>query len=336
MEYWIPLVATTFICALILSKLIISYLGRRLLDTPNARSSHTQPTPRGGGLAIVVSSLLGIALTEFLSGGEAKLLMYLVAPGLLISAIGICDDLFSLNIKVRLAAQFLLAITATALILSTTDWSITTKATLGLIAIIGLVWLTNLYNFMDGINGMATLEAIFVCCGMSFIFFLEGSNDQTIILMIILASACCGFLYWNFPAAKLFMGDAGSLFLGLTLGLLAVWTSSKNLATAATWIIMLGVFIVDASYSLGTRLITGQKFYLPHRSHAYQKLALHFRSHSKACLSLMSINLLWLLPLAISTILTKINPLAIVAIAYIPLIYAAYKIKAGETTDRNT
>lgn len=200
---------------------------------------------------------------------------------------------------------------------------------LGLIAIIGLIWMTNLYNFMDGINGIATLEAIFVCCGMSFIFFLEDSNDQIIILMIILASACCGFLYWNFPTAKLFMGDVGSLFLGITFGLLVLFTSRKNIDTAATWAIMLGVFIVDASYTLGTRLITGQKFYLPHKSHTYQKLALHFRSHTKASLSLTIINLFWLLPLAISTVATKLNPLAIVVIAYIPLIYLAHKIKAG-------
>ncbi len=330
MELLIAYLLIPLILALGLSKLVIYWFGRRLLDIPNDRSSHTVPTPRGGGIAIVLATVLSLLITKLPGIPQPPTLLYLIAPGLLMAAVGIADDLFTLNIRIRLIIQLVVACTITGVILPNTTHPILIAATLGAISILGIVWLTNLYNFMDGINGLAALQTVFVCGSMSLLFFLKAEHPETLLLMLTLSSASLGFLYWNFPRAKLFMGDAGSLFIGITLATLMVWTAYNDMTTACIWLIILTSFIVDASYTLLTRLTTGQKFYLPHRSHFYQKIAQKLNSHTKATLLIMCFNLAWLLPLAIATQLDKINEFAALILAYIPALYGAHKIKAGK------
>lgn len=330
MEYWINFCLVPLISALLAAKLVIQWFGRRLLDMPNQRSSHSQPTPRGGGIAILIATLTAIGLSHWLGSAIATNLWYLLLPGAVIALLGICDDLFNLNIKLRLAVQFLVAsISSLALLGTAGQLNTGTQLIVVFGAPLGLVWLTNLYNFMDGINGLAALEAICVAAGMGIIFYLLDSHPEAIALLVILASASAGFLYWNFPAAKLFMGDSGSLFLGFSFGLLLLWTSHDQPPLAVSWLIMLAVFVVDASYTLSYRLLSGQTFYLPHRSHSYQKLASKLNSHPKATLLLVAINLLWLFPLALLCALAKLHPVMALVTAYLPLIYSCYRFKAG-------
>ncbi len=329
MELLFVFILTPLILALGLSKVVIYWLGRRLLDIPNNRSSHTIPTPRGGGIAIVLATLLTLLLAGML-GMASPAMVYLIIPGLLMAILGVSDDLLTLNIRVRLIVQLITACIISGVILYNSTLPLLIAAALGLFAIIGIVWLTNLYNFMDGINGLAALQTIFVCCSMSLLFFLQGTHNDTTLLMLTLSSASLGFLYWNFPHAKLFMGDAGSLFIGITLATLMAWSSHNDAKVACLWLILLSAFIVDTSYTLLTRLITGQKFYLPHRSHFYQKIALKLNSHTKATSLIMGFNLLWLLPLALATQASHINAISALLLAYIPAIYGAHKIKAGK------
>lgn len=330
MELVIVIFLLPLALALTISKLVIYLLGRRLLDIPNNRSSHTTPTPRGGGIAIVLATLIA-ALSAHFTNLINYTSLYLLIPGLLMTLIGIADDFITLKIQTRLVIQLLAAAAITLITLNHTSFSTLVAISLGIAAIIGIVWLTNLYNFMDGINGLAGLQSIFVCSSMSLIFYAEGTHHAITLLMLMLSSASLGFLYWNFPKAKLFMGDAGSLFIGITLATLMVWTVRNNLLTTYYWLIILAAFIVDASYTLFIRTITRQKFYLPHRSHFYQKIAIKLNSHTKATLLIMTFNLAWLLPLAFAVQFKYISAAAGISLAYLPAIYAAHKARAGRT-----
>lgn len=256
-------------------------------------------------------------------------LYWLALPAGLISILGICDDLFNLNIGIRLAMQFLLASMGIFFIGIDSEWPLIIRTFSIVVMILFVVWMTNLYNFMDGINGLAALEAISTCIGMALIYWIQNASPDGIYLLIIIAAGTGGFLVWNFPRAKLFMGDSGSLFLGLSLGLLTIQSLIENIYFGIAWLIMLGVFIVDASYTLFYRVITKQAFHQAHRTHTYQKIAIQFKSHTYTTIAAVTINLLWLLPMAIAAVTAKLNPALALIIAYAPLILIAQKYKAG-------
>ncbi|SDB16320.1 Fuc2NAc and GlcNAc transferase [Pseudomonas sp. NFACC13-1] len=197
------------------------------------------------------------------------------------------------------------------------------------LAVFYLVWMLNLYNFMDGIDGIASVEAICSCLGACLLYWLSGF-DSLIAAPLVLAMAVGGFLYWNFPPARIFMGDAGSGFLGIILGLLslqAAWTSPKLLWV---WLILLGVFIVDATVTLIRRLLRGDKVYEAHRSHAYQFASRQYGRHLPVTLGVAVINLFWLLPLAASIILWNMDGALVLIVAYVPLVLLAVRFHAGE------
>jgi Fuc2NAc and GlcNAc transferase len=198
-----------------------------------------------------------------------------------------------------------------------------------IIAVLFLVWLLNLYNFMDGINGIASVEAITTVVSMAILYYVLNSTLNSDILWL-LAACVFGFLLWNFPKAKIFMGDACSGFLGLTLGILALIALKENLVLFCAWIICLGVFVVDATYTLIKRVLSGYKMYDAHRSHSYQILSRKCGSHTPVTLAVAAINLLWLFPIAYMTATQEwAYPELAVLIAYIPLLIVAIKFKAG-------
>ena len=308
--------------------LVIKGLSQRLLDLPTDRSSHVLPTPRGGGIAIAATTILMcsfLTIFDLLSIIPLPFIILLAA----IAALGALDDFFNLGIKPRLLTQIILSALGVILCLGSSNFSTLETILIGIFLTLTLLWLVNLYNFMDGINGIAALQAICVCVTMGAILHFYGDSSEAVNSLLIVGSACAGFLYWNFPKAKIFMGDTGSLFLGFGLGLIAVWTSLESIEMGTAWLIMLAVFITDATYTLLVRALTGQKFYLPHRSHSYQKLAVIFKSHAKVTLLVCAINALWLFPLALLTITKTINPAIALIAAYGPLVVIAYKLKAG-------
>lgn len=234
MTYWyiFPLVA---LVSLLLTAVLRQYaLRRSIIDIPNARSSHTVPTPRGGGVAIVLTfafSLFVLALLQRVSMAES---VALLGSGLLIAVIGFMDDHGHIAARWRLLGHFIAA--AWALFWVQGLPSITVfgfSLSLGwfghLLGALYLVWMLNLYNFMDGIDGIASLEAICACVGLSLIYFFSG-HEALIWSPLLLAVAVVGFLYWNFPPARIFMGDAGSGFLGIVLGVFSIqaaWVGSE-------------------------------------------------------------------------------------------------------------
>lgn len=309
-------------------------LSHSLIDVPNSRSSHTVPTPRGGGVAIVLSFLSALILLGIQNELQWNYVYAFFGAGVGVAVLGFLDDHGHIAARWRLLGHFCAAFWGLFWLNGLPSLSVA-YFTLDLgwvghcLAAIYLVWMLNLYNFMDGIDGIASVEAISVCFGASLLYMLAGYEDL-LALPMILAMAVAGFLFWNFPPARIFMGDAGSGFLGITLGLLslqAAWFSSELLWV---WLILLGVFVVDASVTLIRRLIRGDKVYEAHRSHAYQFAARRFGRHLPVTLIVASINLFWLLPVAACVLLWDLDGALALVVAYAPLVLTAVKFHAGE------
>lgn len=335
--WFLPVVAGV---ALFLTGALRRYaLARSLMDIPNARSSHSVPTPRGGGVAIVVSFLLALPLMAGMGFIAWSLAWALLGAGTGIAVLGFLDDHGHIAARWRLLGHFAAAIWAlfwlgglppVVMFGFTADLGWFGHA----LAAVYLVWLLNLYNFMDGIDGIASVEAICVCLGGALLYGLLGFAGSTqpteFVVPLLLAAAVAGFLFWNFPPARIFMGDAGSGFLGITLGVLslqAAWFAPQLLWS---WLILLGVFIVDATFTLLRRLLRGDKVYEAHRSHAYQYASRQYGRHLPVTLVVVGINILWLLPIALWVGLGGVDGLLGLLIAYVPLFALALKYHAGE------
>jgi Fuc2NAc and GlcNAc transferase len=181
---------------------------------------------------------------------------------------------------------------------------------------------------MDGIDGIAGVEAITVAACAAGLLILSGETALSI-WILSLVFACLGFLVWNWPPAKIFMGDVGSGFLGVTLGGFALITSNQSELTVWTWLILLGVFLVDSTVTLVTRMARGAKWYEAHRSHAYQHLAIKYNSHKKVTIGVLIVNIAWLFPWAWLSVIYPGMGIVFVVVAYLPLIVVAIVNGAG-------
>jgi len=313
-------------------------LARSVIDIPNARSSHTVPTPRGGGVAIVLTFLLVVVGLMLLGVGQLRVLIALAGGGALIAIIGFMDDHGHIAARWRLLGHFLAAAWILGWMgglppLPLFGWSLDLGWLGGLLAAVYLVWLLNLYNFMDGIDGIASVEAITACLSAAWLYWLAGF-DTAAVLPLLLAAAVAGFLFWNFPPAKIFMGDAGSGFIGIVLGGLSLQAAWMSPPLFWCWLILLGVFIVDATYTLVRRLLRGDKVYEAHRSHAYQFASRRYGKHLPVTLTVAAINLCWLLPIAFCVVHFGLDGALGVILAYVPLVVLAMRFRAGELEDR--
>lgn len=332
MIYW--LLALTLVFALALTALLRRYaLARSIIDIPNARSSHSLPTPRGGGVAIVVAYLLMLPVLAWSGLLDTAALWALFGAGLLVAVIGFMDDHGHIAARWRLLGHFAAAIWALMWLGGLPPLQFF-GATLALgwighvLAAFYLVWMLNLYNFMDGIDGIASIEAISTCLGACLLYWLGGAANL-IWAPLMLAAAVAGFLFWNFPPAKIFMGDAGSGFLGVVLGVLTLLAGWQATELLWGWLILLGVFVVDATFTLLRRLLRGEKVYEAHRSHGYQFASRRYQRHLPVTLAVLVINLLWLLPMAVAVVFKQLDGLLGVSLAYLPLVALAVVYRAG-------
>lgn len=308
-------------------------LSNSLIDVPNARSSHSLPTPRGGGVAIVFSFIISVIFLVRYEALSLSTMLILVASGSLVAIIGFLDDHGHIPARWRLLGHFFAAILGLYLLGGMPDIVLFNKkvdlAWIGnVFAVFYLVWMLNLYNFMDGIDGLAGAEAIFVGLGGALLYW-GTDNSEFVWGPMVLAFTTLGFLYWNFPCARIFMGDAGSGFLGIVLGLLALQAASIDPLLFWSWLILLGVFIVDATFTLLRRLLRGEKVYEAHRSHAYQFASRQFGRHLPVTLAVMAINIFWLLPIAICVGLFDLDGFMGTVLAYAPLVFLAARFNAG-------
>ena len=271
-------------------------ISRHILDIPNERSSHVVVTPRGGGLGFVVAFLLGLSILHFSGIIGMHLFLALAGGGVLLAVIGWKDDKHGLTPRVRSFFHFLAASWAVywlggfpAVNVGFTDLYFSWVGSI--IGVIGTVWMINLYNFMDGVDGIAGTEAVSVALICGILLFGSKSPGPAAVCFLLAASVL-GFLMWNWPPARIFMGDVGSGFLGFVFAVMAMWTEISGVLPFIIWMILLGVFIIDATVTLIKRSARGERLYEAHRSHVYQLAVQAGYSHKQVTCTVLLINVL--------------------------------------------
>jgi len=322
-------------------QLVANSLRLSTLDIPNERSSHRTPTPRGGGIAFVAASLIGFLLLLLDDTLDHADLLAICCAGIIVAIAGHLDDRQKISgATIRLVFHAIGAIVLVVAIgfpsqISLFDRTINTGIIGSLLGVVYLVWLLNLFNFMDGTDGIAASEAIFVCAAGAILNFHVLSNINFSAAAIVLAASTFGFLLYNWSPAKIFMGDVGSGYLGIVIGGLSLMAAKQQHELLWVWIILLAVFVSDATITLIRRLARKQKPHVAHRSHAYQHLAIRFNSHAKVSLIVLAINVVWLLPIAFFVADNQIPGTTGVVIAYVPLLVAALILGAGKDSATN-
>lgn len=243
-------------------------LGRDLLDHPGERRSHAVPTPRGGGIGIVLACLLAMLAAAWQAPQHAGAMVAAGSGLLLVAGIGWLDDHRPLSPWPRLAVHAM-----AALLLAAVAWRASGELSAGVLAFLLAMVLVNVWNFMDGIDGIATTQAIVVACACA----LLGRNALVSWLSLALAAACLGFLPLNLVRARIFLGDVGSGALGYVLALVMTLTAlDSGPARQQAWILLLlppSAFLLDAALTLGARMVRGERWWTAHVDHAYQRWA---------------------------------------------------------------
>lgn len=296
---------------------------------PNYRSLHPTITPRGAGIVVACADLAAVAVGYWLGVIQHPYFLIFFAGGTVVALVGFADDRFDLPAILRLAVQ--LAASCWILFwfggmppLGLGAMVIDLGWIGGILAALAMVWFFNLFNFMDGIDGIATSGTMYVTAAAASILLINGAYPLGL-LSALLCAATAGFVYFNWPPARVFLGDSGSSFFSYTIAALilgSLWSDGMSLWT---WLILLGYFVVDTTVTLLIRLVTVKKWYRAHRSHAYQNLARIWENHLKVVQLVLLIELFWLFPLALLSVwMHEIAPL-IAAIAFFPIVIFAVR-----------
>lgn len=331
-------VATFLVAALLTGRLRGYALKRSLVDHPNARGAHDAPTPRGGGLAIVIAFLAALAVLAGTGAMSWAPAVGIGGGGLIVALVGFRDDHGHVPARWRLLAHFIGAawllawIGAVPAIPFLESWGVPAAAAHAIAAIL-IVWLINLYNFMDGIDGIASVEAVTSALGAALILMLTGGHEF-VAPHLLFAAAVLGFLIWNWPPASIFMGDVASGFLGIVSAGLALWLGLVDPALLFAWLILLALFIVDSGLTLLRRALRGERIYEAHRMHGYQRAARRLGAHAPVTVAVALINAFWLWPVAAATALHWVEAPTGLAVAYLPILGLALWWGSGapETT----
>jgi UDP-N-acetylmuramyl pentapeptide phosphotransferase/UDP-N-acetylglucosamine-1-phosphate transferase len=269
--------------------------GARLgpVDHPNARSLHSTPVPRSGGLAVLLG-LSGPLLVLAALGISAPELGWIAAAVLPVAGIAYLDDLGEVSRRLRLIAQIGAALLLMSgglrwTLLELPGWVLVFPGWVAVVlSLVYVVWLINLYNFMDGMDGFAAGMALF---GFSAFAVLGWSGGESLfaIASVCVALAAAGFLTSNFPPARIFLGDSGSSSLGLLVAAFSLWGSHLGLFPLWSAWLAFSPFILDATWTLLARLGRGERIWEPHRSHHYQRLVLAGWGHRRTLLRAYSI-----------------------------------------------
>jgi Fuc2NAc and GlcNAc transferase len=300
-------------------------ISQSLVDIPNDRSSHSTPTPRGGGLAIVAVVFAGVALQTVIGGLDRDVGIGVLGGGGLIALVGWIDDRSDLRARWRAMAQFAAAIWFVSWVgapqsLWLGTWSLPLSVAAPVLAVVSLVWLINLFNFMDGIDGIAGGEAVSVGAAGGVLLLASGASGLASTAFLV-AAASMGFLVWNWAPARIFMGDVGSGFLGFMLGALAIAADRSGAVPLLVWLLLMGVFVFDATVTLLRRL-RRERVYEAHRRHAYQRAVAAGLSHRTVALGVLGLNGALVILAAVAWTWSAAAPLAVLAAA--ALLTSAY------------
>lgn len=303
-------------------------LQRGWVARPNARSSHAQPTASGAGVAVFLA--LALAVTLPLARTGAGVYGALLVLGLLLVPLGFADDLRPLAVRTRLGLYALAAVLACALLAARGRGPGVAQAMAPLFWSLGALWVlsfTNFYNFMDGIDGLAAVQCASAAVVAAMVAQSVGAGEAYRVLCLGLAGVHLGFLLFNWPPARLFLGDAGSVPGGFLLAVLALAGVGTEGFPAAVWPILLAAFLCDALVTLLLRWRRGERLAQAHREHLYQRLAHRFGAHRPVTLGFLCLQWLWLSPLALCCVRwPQWQPLWLLA-AYLPLLVIMAKLR---------
>lgn len=327
------LLPLAFLSSLVLTGLMRRYaLAKQLLDVPNARSSHQQATPRGGGLAMVVSFGLLLLAQSVLGDWDRRLAIAVLPAALMVAGVGFRDDHSHVSVRGRIlvhgvAAAWAIYWLGGGLEIALPHGTLAIGWSGQLLVLLAMVWFLNLFNFMDGIDGIAAGEAVFLAFAGAWLAALSGLQDL-VYALLVLGAVALGFLVWNWHPAKIFMGDVGSGFLGAVLGMLAYAAVAADGVLFWPWVVLVAAFVSDASITLARRFLRGERWYEAHRSHAYQRAARRW-GHLRVTSVVLLIDTGWLLPMALLAALLPAAGVLIALAAYAPLVLLAYRLGAG-------
>ncbi len=298
-----------------------------IVDQPNHRGAHRVPTPSGAGVCFVVVTALGVWLASTQEPMLDSDQLLPLTPALFIAALGLVDDIGDLSWRLRLMGQSLAALAVVWLIdfpvLAIGEHAFQLGWFGELLGFVGLVLLLNFYNFMDGIDGIAATEALFVLSAVLILGDVVGVEAVPVLVLLV---CCLGFLMINWHPARVFMGDAGSAFLGFLLG---IFILQETLVSVWTWLILLGYFISDAGLTIVHRLIRGERIQEAHSQHAYQHMNRRFGTIPTLCI-VHGINLFWLLPLAWLSADFEGFGLLLLVLALLPMMSFQFAMGAGQ------
>jgi UDP-N-acetylmuramyl pentapeptide phosphotransferase/UDP-N-acetylglucosamine-1-phosphate transferase len=267
--------ASTGLTHLLRGKLI----DQKIMDQPNERSMHETPVPRGGGLALLIVFLIGLLLAMPVAGFPA---LWLFIALLILGGISFYDDKRGARISFRLLAQLFAALLG-CLALGNSAPFLHASLPLWLdraIIIIGWIWFMNLYNFMDGIDGITGTQSIACALGTVLVFTISSHYELLLLtLPAVICGACAGFLLFNWHPAKIFLGDVGSIPLGFLTGFLLLKLAATGMIIPA--VILPLYYLADSSITLFKRIVRGEKFWQAHRQHFYQRAAVSVRNHDR-------------------------------------------------------
>ncbi len=297
--------AAALACGMVTALLIPRLQGAQVIDIPTARSLHARPVPRGGGLAIaavVIATQLGL-LASGQWAMQPGLLTTLIAAGF--AALGWADDRNSRGVLLRLAVQSLLALIFVTLALP----SALTFATRALLWL-AVLWGVNLFNFMDGADGLASVQTVGASVGLGVLLSLSAQTGAALVAFT-LAGAAAGFLRWNWHPARIFLGDVGSYFIGFELAALVILSAQS---AHAPWpaLILVAPFVLDATLTLLARALRGVAVWRAHREHVYQRLVLRGWSPARVAggLAVLLMGVCW--PAAAWSVIDGVMPAMLV------------------------
>ena len=276
-----------FLISFALTYFIKEYaIKKSLIATVNERSSHTVPTPHGGGIAVAITWFGGLIYLYINNQIETTLFFALII-GAVIAIVGLVDDIVELSPKIRMIVFALVGATGLYIIggldvLTFGLFDISNTFITSVFAMLLILWYINLTNFIDGIDSYLGVNFIFLSVAGLVIF---GAD-----YFVVLGVSVLGFLYWNWHKAKIFMGDVGSTLLGYTIAIITLYYANIQSQNLWIWITFYGVFWFDATMTLVRRKLNGEKLSQAHKKHAYQRLTQSGWSHSKVTLYALGLN----------------------------------------------
>lgn len=270
---------------------------KNIQNLPTDRGLHSVPTPRGGGIVIVIAASIFISYVIFKDQDPAPSLLFILLGSILVAIVGFLDDLSGVTYKKRLFVHFASSILCVFPLYKSYFYFFDNQIAITLAVVLFLAfvcsWSINLFNFMDGSNGLAAMQAIFTTLFLAREQFLSG-NELNTNIFLVLAATSAAFLSWNLSPSRIFMGDVGSGYLGYILFALSLYCSVTAGLDFAIAIMLMNTFWLDASLTLLIRLIKRKKLTEAHRDHLYQRLVLKYKSHNKTLTIYSLYNFTWI------------------------------------------